>query len=204
MLKIGLTGGIASGKSETAKRFAALGAVVIDTDQLAREVLRPGSSGLKAVVETFGKQFLLEDGSLDRRALRHAIFSDPAARQRLEAITHPRIVALLRDRLADLYREPYVIVEIPLLSESGLAREMDRILVVDAPEETQIERLMLRDNESRDKAQAALKAQAARQARLDLADDVIMNNQNLEALEKEVLALHDLYLDIARQRSRDS
>jgi dephospho-CoA kinase len=201
MLKIGLTGGIASGKSETAKLFETLGTVVIDTDQLAREVLKPGSSGLEEVAETFGKHYLLGDGSLDRRALRHTIFSDPAARQRLEAITHPRIIALLRERLASLSKEPYVIVEIPLLSESGLAGEMDRILVVDTSEEAQIQRLMLRDNESRSEAQAALKAQADRLSRLDLANDIITNVGDLENLEKEVLALHGLYLGMARQRS---
>ena len=199
MLKIGLTGGIASGKSETAKHFAALGAVVIDTDQLAREVLGPGSPGLKEVVEAFGKQYLHEDGSLDRRALRHTIFSDPAARQRLDAITHPRIIALLQEKLASLSNEPYVIVEIPLLSESGLAGAMDRILVVDAPEDAQIKRLMIRDNESRQEAEAALKAQATRQARRALADDIIENDVTLENLKTRILALHGLYLGIAHQ-----
>lgn len=200
MLKIGLTGGIASGKSETARIFADLGAAVIDTDELAREVLKPDSSGLREVTDTFGKRLLREDGSLDRRALRHIIFSDAAARQRLEDITHPRIIALLRENLARLSDQPYVIVEIPLLIESGLAGELDRILVVDAPEDIRIERLMHRDLETVDAARMALKAQSGRTARTELADDVITNDGDLEKLRKEVLALHERYLALDRQR----
>lgn len=202
MLKIGLTGGIASGKSETARFFSGLGVPVIDTDGLAREVLGPGSPGLREVTETFGKHLLHDDGSLDRRALRHIIFSDPAARQRLEAITHPRIVALLRERLASLSGQPYVLVEIPLLVESGLAGELDRILVVDAPENMQTGRLMRRDSETADEARMALAAQSDRAARLELADDIIVNDADLGKLRKEVLALHERYLNIAHQRSK--
>ena len=202
MLKIGLTGGIASGKSEAARFFSGLGAAVIDTDELAREVVKPGSPGLKEVTEAFGKRLLEEDGSLDRRALRRIIFSDPAARRRLEAITHPRIIALLHERLATLSGEPYVIVEIPLLIESGLAGELDRILVVDAPEKTRIERLTRRDGTSVDDARMALKAQVDRPARLSQADDVITNDGSLEKLRNEVLVLHERYLIMAGQHSR--
>ena len=202
MLKIGLTGGIASGKSEAARFFSGLGTAVIDTDELAREVLKPGSPGLRDVTEAFGKRLLKEDGSLDRRALRRIIFSDPAARQRLEAITHPRIIALLHERLATLSGEPYVIVEIPLLIESGLARELDRILVVDTPEENQIERLTRRDRTSVDDARMALKAQIDRPARLSQADDVITNDGSLEKLRNEVLVLHERYLNMAGRHSR--
>ncbi len=198
MLKIGLTGGIASGKSEAARLFAALGAAVIDTDQLAREVLRPGTPGLREVTRTFGEDMLLPDGTLDRRALRHVIFSDPAARKRLEAITHPRIVDLLRERLATISEAPYVLVEIPLLDESGLAGELDRILVVDAPEETRLKRLMQRDREDEDKARAALDAQVSRSKRLALADDVIRNDGGLENLENDVRAMHEQYVRLAR------
>ena len=202
MLKIGLTGGIASGKSETARFFSDLGVTVIDTDQLAREVLGPRSAGLQQVAETFGKHLLHEDGSLDRRALRHIIFSDPAARRSLEKITHPRIVALLHEILAGLSDQPYVIVEIPLLAESGLTGELDRILVVDAPEDLQIDRLMRCDSETADEARMALKSQSNRRARLELADDIIVNDADREKLRQEVQTLHERYLNIARRGSR--
>lgn len=202
MLKIGLTGGIASGKSQTAGVFSDLGVTVIDTDQLAREVLGPGSPGLREVTETFGKHLLHEDGSLDRRALRRIVFSDPAARRTLEKITHPRIIALLHERLAGLSDQPYVIVEIPLLAESGLTGELDRVLVVDAPEDLQIERLMRRDSESADEAQMALKAQSSRSARLELADDIIVNDADREKLRQEVRALHERYLELAHRLSK--
>ena len=201
MLKIGLTGGIASGKSQAARFFSGLGATVIDTDQLAREVLGPDSPGLREVSDTFGKHLLHEDGSLDRRAMRRIVFSDPAARRTLEKITHPRIVALLHERLAGLADQPYVIVEIPLLAESGLAGELDRVLVVDTPENLQVERLMRRDSESADEARLALKAQTSRRARLALADDIIVNDADLGKLGREVQALHERYLEIARRRS---
>lgn len=203
MLKIGLTGGIASGKSEAARHFAAQGAAVIDTDQLARDVLSPGTPALQEVAHAFGRQILLPDGTLSRRALRHIIFSDPEARKRLEAITHPRIVALLRKRLEALSQAPYVVVEIPLLAESELTGELDRILVIDTPEEAQVERLMRRDDESMDKARAALGAQGSRPSRLELADDVIVNDEGLDKLRSDVRTLHERYLRLARRQPQD-
>lgn len=198
MLAIGLTGGIASGKSEVARRFAALGATVIDTDQLAREVLAPGSEGLAAVVREFGAGVLDADETLDRRSLRHRIFEDPRARGRLEAITHPRIKALLGERLAAA-ATPYAIVEIPLLIGPDLARTLDRILVVDCSDETRIRRLMHRDGESEHAARAALAAQEPREVRLAQADDVIENEGTPDDLSLAVERLHHFYLTLSAQ-----
>ncbi|MGH8126803.1 MAG: dephospho-CoA kinase [Gammaproteobacteria bacterium] len=201
MFTIGLTGGIASGKSTAARHFADLGACVIDTDELAREVLAPGSDGLRDVVRAFGKSLLAADGTLNRRALRQRIFDDAAARRRLEALTHPRIEALLRKRLTAA-ETPYAVVEVPLLVESGWARTLDRVLVIDCNEDTQIRRLMQRDGETQSSARAALAAQSSRAARLALADDVILNEESSAELEAAVEQLHDSYLQLAQDEQR--
>ena len=193
MLVIGLTGGIASGKSEAARRFAALGVTVIDTDELAREVLAPGSEGLDDVVRIFGDTMRNEDGSLDRRALRRRIFGNARDREKLEAITHPRIRGLLRERLAEA-RSPYVIVEIPLLIGPDLAAELDRVLVVDSEDDTRLRRLMERDEETEAAARAALEAQAPRTDYLARADDVIVNEGTPDELTTAVRQLHEAYL----------
>lgn len=196
MFKVGLTGGIASGKSRVADLFAALGVTVIDSDVIAREVVAPGSEGLAAIVQRFGPTVLAADGQLDRRALRTIVFSDPAARHDLEAITHPRI----RNRMASLNQAapgPYVINAIPLLAETGGRRDLDRVLVVDCPEALQIVRVMARDHIDEDAARAVLAAQAPRAARLAIADDVIVNDGDLGALETAVRSLHRRYLELA-------
>ncbi|MGA7964609.1 MAG: dephospho-CoA kinase [Gammaproteobacteria bacterium] len=201
MFTIGLTGGIASGKSTAARHFADLGACVIDTDELAREVLAPGSDGLRDVVRVFGKDLLSADGTLNRHVLRQRIFDDATARRRLEALTHPRIEVLLRKRLAAV-QAPYAIVEVPLLVESDWARTMDRVLVIDCDEDTQIRRLMQRDGETQAAARAALAAQSSRAARLALADDVILNDESPAVLESAVERLHDSYLKLAQRSIR--
>jgi len=199
VLKIGLTGGIASGKSEAARRFAALRVPVIDADQLAREAVAPGTAGLQAIVTEFGEEVLRSDGTLDRRALRDRVFADAASRRRLEAIVHPRVRALLDARL-DAAEAPYVLVMAPLLVESGLAREMDRVLVVDVPEATQLQRLTARDGESEVGARRILAAQARRSERLEAADDVIVNDADLAELDAAVQRLHRRYLELAAGR----
>lgn len=201
MLIIGLTGGIASGKSTAARRFAELGAGVIDTDALAREVLAPGSEGLSEVVRAFGADLLAPDGTLDRRALRALIFEDAKARAQLETITHPRIRTLLQQRLTAL-DAPYAVVEVPLLIESGLHREVNRTLVVDCTEETQISRILQRDGETEASARAALAAQISRSERLRQADDIIENDGPPSALEAAVTRLHSRYLQLARTQAR--
>lgn len=201
MLRIGLTGGIASGKSTAAGFFAELGVPVIDTDELAREALAPGSEALAAVFAAFGPGIRGPDGGLDRRALRARIFAEPADRRRLEAIVHPQVRTLLAARLREL-DAPYALVVVPLLVESGLAAEMDRVVVVDCPEEVQIERLAARDGESVGTARRMLAAQSGRERRLAAADDVLENTAGPEDLKRGVTALHRRYLALAQAAAR--
>jgi dephospho-CoA kinase len=197
MLRIGLTGGIASGKSAAAAVFAGLGVPVIDSDVIAREVVAPGSPGLAAIRARFGDGVLQADGQLDRRALRAQVFADPAARRDLEALTHP----LIRQKMAALSAAaggPYQVHAIPLLVEGGAKRPgIDRVLVIDCPEALQIERVMARDRVDEASARAVLAAQATRAQRLAAADDVIVNDRGLDALQDAVTALHRRYLELA-------
>ena len=196
-LTVGLTGGIASGKSTVASRFAELGVPVIDADQVSRQVVERGRPALNKIVARFGKDMLNERGELDRAKLRHHIFQEPRERQALEQILHPLIRREMNAQ-ASAMRVPYLIMAIPLLVESGAAHErVDRVLVVDVPEETQIERLRLRDGTSIEQARAILASQAPRQDRLAVADDVLPNTGNVEQLRKGVDKLHAQYLQWA-------
>lgn len=200
MLRIGLTGGIASGKTTVARLFAALGIPVIDSDELAREVVAPGTAGLAAIRARFGPGVIQPDGSLDRRALRQIVFDDEAARRDLESITHPAIRALM-DQRSRAAGGPYQILAIPLLVEGGARRPgIDRILVVDCPEDLQVRRVMLRDRSTEAGARAVLAAQASRAARLAVADDVIGNDGDLPALRDQVEALDRRYRALATRR----
>ena len=190
---MGLTGGIASGKSTVAKLFGALGVPVIDADQLSREVVAPGSEVLLRIGARFGPGALASDGTLNRRALRDIIFADPSARADLEALTHPAIRAALEAR-SQTAGGPYQILAIPLLVETGGATPVDRILVVDCEEMLQVRRLQARDGATLEQAQAMLAAQAPRQARLNAADDVIVNDDGLQPLRAQVERLHANYL----------
>ena len=192
-LRIALTGGIASGKSTVAEAFAALGVPVIDSDALAREIVAPGTPCLTDIVARFGTVIVQADGTLDRRRLRSIVFQDATARRDLEALTHPRIRALMAER-ARTAGGPYQIHMIPLLIEGGRARDFDRVLVVDCPESLQLERLMRRDGIDAEAARAMLAAQAPRAARLALADDVIVNDGDRAALSATVARLHADYL----------
>ena len=196
-MRVGLTGGIASGKTTVARRFAALGVPVIDADEVARTVVAPGEPALAAVIARFGTAVTAADGSLDRRALRAQVFADPAARRDLEAILHPRIRTAMEQMARDA-AGPYVILSIPLLVEGGDPRSrVDRILVVDTDEDTQLARLQARDDSSLAEARAILGAQASRTQRLSFADDVIENSAGLEALHARIDALHQRYLALA-------
>jgi dephospho-CoA kinase len=197
---VALTGGIASGKTAVSDRFANLGVPVIDTDRIARDVVAPDSEGLAAVREEFGAE-VVDDGVLDRAALRERIFADAEARGRLEAILHPRIADEARRRIAEV-DAPYAILVVPLLVESGLFEDADRVLVVDVPERTQVERLEARDGMSREQAEAALAAQASREQRLARADDVIVNTGSLDDLAAEVDRLHAAYRELAETSER--
>jgi dephospho-CoA kinase len=196
MLRIGLTGGIASGKSTVERLFAAQGVPIIDSDVIAREVVAPGMPGLAQIHARFGDAVLLADGSLDRRALRRLVFADPAARRDLEAIVHPLIRAAMAEQSAAA-GGPYQINVIPLLVEGGRRAGIDRVLVVDCPESLQIERVMQRDQVTETEARAILAAQTTRAARLAAADDVIVNDGDATALQAQVDALHAKYLRMA-------
>jgi len=198
--RVGLTGGIASGKSTAAKFFGALGVPILDSDQVARDVVEPGQPPLERLVERFGRKILTADGHLDRPALRDIVFSDPKARADLEALTHPAIGAAMEARSAAA-GGPYQILVIPLLVEKNLASHVDRVLVVDCDEELQIRRLRDRDGSTPEQVQAILKAQAPRAARLKAADDVIRNDSDMSAVRDQVAALHQRYLELAARRT---
>ena len=194
--KVGLTGGIASGKTTVAEVFASLGAGIVDTDRVAREVVAPGQPGLEAVRREFGDGVLLASGELDRRALREAVFADPAARRELEALLHPLIRARTLEALAGT-RAPYAVAVVPLLVETGFGRLVDRVATVDCPRGTQLERLMIRDGIGREQAESMLNAQVDRQARLRAADDVIDNGGGRWSARRQVRRLHARYLRLA-------
>lgn len=197
MLNVGLTGGIGSGKSTVSGIFASLGVPIIDSDVIAREVVEPGEPGLAKIVERFGKDTLNPDGTLNRQHLRNLVFDDSAARKDLEQILHPLIRNMSNEYLARL-DSPYAIQSIPLLIETGLTDRVDRVLVVDCKEETQIERICKRDGITPDKARAILAAQCSRSQRLQAADDIIDNDQSLDDLRREIESLHNSYLAISQ------
>jgi len=196
---VGLTGGIASGKSEVTRRFEALGITVADADVAARAVVAPGSPALAMIAERFGPAMLLDDGTLDRARLRAHVFAEAAERQALEAITHPAIRELLR-RQCGQAEGPYAMAAIPLLTEAGGRTAytwLDRVLVVDAPEAMQLARLMQRDGIDATLAGQMIAAQASRKRRLALADDVVLNDGHPDALQAQVERLHAMYMEMA-------
>jgi dephospho-CoA kinase len=195
-LRIGLTGGIASGKSTVAKMFAELGVPVIDTDVVARQVVEPGQPGLDAVIDRFGADLLTRDGHLDRRALRNLVFDEADQRHALEAIVHPLIRARTIE-LADQAGGPYQVLVIPLLVETNFSALVDRVLVIDCPENQQRTRLLARDDETPERVNQILAAQVGRQKRLAAADDVIDNAGSLEQTRARVAELHAQYLELA-------
>ncbi len=196
MLKIGLTGGIGSGKTTVADCFASLGAPVIDADKISHELTAPGQPVLRDIVSTFGQNILKDDGQLDRAWLRTVVFNDAAQRKRLEGILHPRIRAEMRRRIADIEAStaPYCILSIPLLLETGQTDMVDRILVVDTPEDLQYQRVRARSGLPDAEIAAIIHAQASREQRLAAADDIIVNDRGLEELRQHVLELHQHYL----------
>ena len=197
MFVVGLTGGIGSGKSTVAESFAAQGVPVIDTDVIARQLTVPGSEALGAIRATFGEGVMQSDGTLDRAAMRRRVFADAAARHQLEAILHPRIRQGVEQALAAL-AAPYAIIVIPLLVEAGGYQDvLNRVLVVDCPEELQVARVMARSGLAQDEVNAILAAQAGRAERLAAADDVIVNTATPEAVRAEVALLHRRYLALA-------
>ena len=198
---IGVTGGVASGKSEVTRRFEALGVVVADADVAARAAVAPGSQGLASVVAAFGESVLAGDGSLDRTVMRQRVFNDEAARRRLELIIHPLVRAQLQ-RECEAATGPYAVAAIPLLAEGGgrvAYPWLQRILVIDVAVDVQRARLMLRDGIDDALAERMIAAQASRSQRLAIADDVIVNDGGLEVLDEQIAALDRRYRALASQ-----
>lgn len=198
-LRIGITGGIGSGKSTVARLFAQLGVPVLDTDEVARELVRPGMPALARIAETFGADLLTPAGELDRRRLRDRVFAAEGQRRRLEQILHP----LIRRKLARwtaAQTAPYCLLLIPLLIEAGWNGEVDRILVIDAPEQQQLARATARDAASAASVRAIIASQCSRTARLAAADDVIVNDGGLDGLQPQIERLHREYLALATRR----
>lgn len=200
---VGLTGGIGSGKSAAAEHFAALGASVVDTDAIAHALTASGGAAIAALQQAFGEGVLTPAGALDRAAMRRRVFADPAERARLEAILHPLIRAEAERQLchpagADFV---YFVLVVPLLAETGAYRDrVDRVLVIDCPPERQISRVMARSSLARTEVEAILAAQATRDRRLAIADDVIENDADLDALRARVATLHARYRTAAAEK----
>ena len=192
---LGLTGGIGSGKSAAAERFVELGVHLVDADQAARWVVEPGRPALASIVERFGAGVLLEDGTLNRSALRERIFSDPTQRRWLEQLLHPLIGQEIFNYLAKA-RSPYAVYVSPLLIESGQYQKTQRILVIDVPQSVQIARTLQRDDTSEAQVQAILTAQLSREERLRHADDVVVNDRDLPWLHQQIDQLHAFYLTL--------
>ncbi|TXH43929.1 MAG: dephospho-CoA kinase [Actinobacteria bacterium] len=187
MRRVGLTGGIGSGKSTVAQMFADLGASVVDADAIAREVVARGTEGLAELVEQFGARILTDDGDLDRAALAAVVFSDPLARERLNAVTHPRIARRTAELIAAIPQDAVLVHDVPLLVELGMQGAYDVVVVVDAPDDVRIRRLVQRGLDE-DDARARIAAQASRDERLAVADVVIENAGDLDDLRRQVTA----------------
>jgi dephospho-CoA kinase len=197
MLKVGLTGGIGSGKSTVAKLFEELGVAVIDADAIAREIVQPEYPAFGKIVDHFGKDILDEQGWLNRQRIRDIIFTNPDHRQWLEDLLHPIILSEMQKRIPSV-ASSYCILVIPLLIESPQSQAfVDRILLVDAPESTRLTRTKHRDNASVDQVRLMMQSQARAPERLELADEVIVNDRNLKHLKSEVKRLHEFYLTLA-------
>lgn len=192
---IGLTGGIGSGKSTVARMFGALGVHWVDADDVARQAVEPGTQALRAIADHFGESILQGNGELDRAALRQKVFEDPEQRRWLEGLLHPIIrQELIRQLSPEDYNLPYVMLVSPLLLETNQHELVERIVVVDVPEETQINRTMTRDGNSREQVERILATQMPRAARREKADAIINNAQPLERVEASVHALHQRFL----------
>lgn len=198
MFVVGLTGGIGSGKSAVSRQFAALGIEVVDADVAARTVVEVGKPTLTHIADHFGKNVLLEDGNLDRAALRKIIFEKPEERGWLEKLLHPLIYTEIKNQLRSASSD-YVILASPLLIETGQNRLANRILVVDVSEDIQVQRTMQRDTNSETQVRAIMDAQTSREKRLSHADDVINNEESLEQVKEQVEKLHALYLQLASE-----
>lgn len=196
MLVIGVTGGIGSGKTAATDRFQTLGITVVDADLASRIIVEPGRPALQAIEEHFGSGVIAADGTLDRRALREIVFTNPDERKWLERLTHPLIAQEILQQIQSS-QSPYTILASPLLLESGQSRMTQRVLVIDVPEELQISRTANRDNTTAEGVKAIIAAQMKRQDRIAKADDIIVNDKTLAELHTAVEQLHQKYLTLA-------
>lgn len=195
MAVVGLTGGIGSGKSTVARMFGALGVHCVDADDVAREVVEPGTPALEKIADHFGRDILLPDGGLDRAALRRIVFDAPEERAWLEGLLHPVIrEELVRQLHPQDYALPYVLLVSPLLLETDQHKLVDRVIVVDVPVEVQLERTMARDDNARDQVQRIIDAQIPREQRLQKADEVVDNNRPVTEVERRVDELHKQFM----------
>ncbi len=193
---IGLTGGIGSGKTTACRLFSELGVPVLDADQIAHDLTRPGQSATRTIIKTFGEKIGSKDGGIDRTRLRQLIFNDPESKQKLEAILHPLIYAEIERRALSL-KADYCIIAIPLLIETHAEHLVDRVLVIDASEATQLQRAGPRDSSDAASIIKIIKSQASREERLGRADDIIHNDGNIESLKAQVCNLHTVYTRLA-------
>jgi dephospho-CoA kinase len=200
MIKVGLTGGIGSGKSTVCRLFQELGVKIIDADIIARELVTPGQPALELLTEAFGKEILNENGELNRDTLRKLIFSDIIKKHLLEAIMHPLIFERITYEI-NSSQDHYCIVAIPLLLETNQAGMVDRVAIVDCSVETQVERVISRDRLSRDEILAIISSQISRESRLQLADDVIDNSTTTAQLAEQIKRLHNSYILLANART---
>ena len=198
MLKVGLTGGIGSGKSTAAQRFEELGVPIIDADVIARNVVEPGKPALKEIIAAFGEKVVHSDGELDRTELRKIVFENREYKALLESLLHPRIYDEILRQL-DHLSAPYCIVVIPLLAESKRIYPLDRVLVIDLPHALQLERTSARDQQSEEKIDKIIQSQSSRKKRLSLADDVVENSGTVELLYERIDLLHQKYTGLAHQ-----
>jgi dephospho-CoA kinase len=198
MFVVGLTGGIGSGKTTVANLFADLGVDLIDADELSRVAVEPGSDALAAIAEKFGSEILTAQGSLARSELRRIVFADAEKRQWLEALLHPIIAELIVERIAES-RSPYCLLVSPLLLETSQSELVQRILVIDLSESSQLERTMQRDGSDRETIEAIIASQINREQRLLAADDVLNNESDLDSLPQRVASLHQKYLDLSSE-----
>ena len=200
-LRVGLTGGIGSGKTTVKRLFDALGTPTIDADETSHRITRPGQEAFDEVLAQFGKECLDETGNLDRRRLRALIFSAPALKKKLEAIIHPRVRAEIQ-AFTQRVDHPYCVLCIPLLLETGAQSSVDRVLVVDAPEALRVARVCLRDNADERQIMRIMKSQSGRGERLQAAHDIIVNDGSTRALQTRVASLHARYMKIGAEQQR--
>jgi dephospho-CoA kinase len=196
VLRVGLTGGIGAGKSEVSRRLAVQGAVIIDADAAARDVVAPGTEGLAQIIDAFGPEILLPDGTLDRPRLGDLVFADPSKRATLNAIIHPKVGTRMSELEQAAGPNAIVVHDVPLIAENGLAGAYDLVIVVDVPPRTQIDRLVKLRGMTRDQAKARIAAQATREQRLSVADIVVDNSGSLTELDRQV---GDLWANLRRR-----